>query len=245
MKAWFLSDLHLKNINERNSITLLRFLRSLLDDPQTTHLYFLGDIFDLWVGDSDVFQAKFQALVDVIVELKRKGVEIVYFEGNHDVQVKSFWEDKFEIPVFNEARIFRLGDFEVRLEHGDYINPDDKAYLRYLELIRHPKMKTLADVVPGKFWDEVGSFASRLSRKKSSSVRRDTTDEMRQKIRTFAQEKAKSSDFDYIITGHMHVRDEFEFADGNKKRISINLGSWYEPPQVLLLTEKGHSWKQL
>lgn len=245
MRAWFLSDLHLKNINERNSIVLLRFLHSLLEDPETTHLFFLGDIFDLWVGDSDVFQNKFQALVDAIAEIKRKGIEIVYFEGNHDVQVKGFWQDKFGIPVLTEARVYSLGPFSVRMEHGDYINPDDKFYLRYLELIRNPRMKKLADVVPGKFWDEVGNFASRLSRKKSYSVRRDSSEAIRQKIRDYAQLKALETNFDYIITGHMHVQDEFQFEMDQKTKQSINLGSWYGTPQALCLTEEGHSWKEL
>lgn len=245
MQAWFVSDLHLKNINERNSVILLRFLHSLLENDKVTHLYLLGDIFDLWVGDSDVFQKKFQAIVDAIADLKRKGVEIAYFEGNHDVQVKSFWQDKFGIPVHVDAKIVHLGPHKVRLEHGDYINPDDKAYLKYLETIRAPRMKILADVVPGIFWDEVGSFASRLSRKKSYSGRRDSSDDIREKIRNYALDKATDSNFDYIITGHMHVRDEFEFDYNNQKKVSINLGSWFEEPQALCLTEAGHSWKKL
>lgn len=245
MRAWFISDLHLKNINERNSITLLRFLRFLSEDPDTTHLFLLGDIFDLWVGDSDVFQMKFQAIVDAIADLKRQGIEIVYFEGNHDVHVRNFWEQKFSIPVWTTHRVYPLGALRVRMEHGDFINPDDKAYLKYLEIIRHPVMEKVADIVPGKFFDEVGSFASKLSRKRSSSDRKQKEEFLRKLIRKYAQEKAKESTFDYIITGHMHVRDEFEFQADNKKKISINLGSWYEEPQALCLSEKGHSWKPL
>ncbi|MEZ0393378.1 MAG: UDP-2,3-diacylglucosamine diphosphatase [Pseudobdellovibrionaceae bacterium] len=245
MQAWFISDLHLKNINERNSVILLRFLHSLKQDKATTHLFFLGDVFDLWVGSSDVFQKKFQAIVDAIADLKRRGIEVVYFEGNHDVQIKNFWEQKFQIPVQVDAKIFDLGPYQVRLEHGDYINPDDKAYLRYLEFIRNPKMNLVAEFIPGKFFDEVGSFASRLSRKQSSTTRRDSEEVMRERIRTYAQSKARESEFDYIITGHMHVRDEFEFDLNSKKKISINLGSWFETPKALRLTEAGHSWVQL
>jgi UDP-2,3-diacylglucosamine hydrolase len=245
MQAWFVSDIHLRNINERNSVILLRFLHSLLNDSKTTHLVFLGDIFDLWVGDSDVFQRKFQSLVDAIAELKRKGVEILYFEGNHDVHIKNFWEKKFQIPVWVDFQIVQMGPFKVRLEHGDYINPDDEMYIKYLEFIRSPKMEKVAHILPGKLLDAVGTLASRKSRKRSSVIRRDSEDDLRRKIRDFAVDKSKETNFDYIITGHMHVQDTYEFQTKDKKQISINLGSWFEDPKALCLTETGHQWKPL
>lgn len=245
MKAWFVSDIHLRDINERNSVILLRFLHSILEDSDTTHLFLLGDIFDLWVGDSDVFQTKFQALVDVIATLKQKGVEVVYFEGNHDLHVKNFWEEKFSIPVHVDFKVLPLGPFQVRMEHGDFINPDDTAYLKYREVIRSPQMQKVAQWLPGIVLDELGIRASKLSRKKSSYERRNSEAELRQMIREFALSKFQETPFDLIITGHMHIRDEFEFEAGGKKRVSVNLGSWFEEPCALLLTEQGHFWKKL
>lgn len=245
MKSWFVSDIHLRDVNERNSIILLRFLRSLQEDPQVTHLFFLGDIFDLWVGDSDVFQKKFQALVDVIVEIKRRGVQVIYFEGNHDVHVKGFWEKKFSIPVWTDAKYYQLGKWKVRLEHGDLINPDDQKYLMYRSFVRQPRLEKLAYLLPGRLLDEVGIAASKLSRKKSSVKRRDSEGRLRQMIRTYAQTKVEQESYDLMITGHMHVRDTFEFDVDGHKKVSINLGSWFEEPMALCLTEAGFSWQEL
>ncbi|PIS11843.1 MAG: UDP-2,3-diacylglucosamine diphosphatase [Bdellovibrio sp. CG10_big_fil_rev_8_21_14_0_10_47_8] len=245
MQAWFVSDIHLRDINERNSVRLLRFLHFLLKDSEATHLFLLGDIFDLWVGDSDLFQRKFQAIVDALAELKKKGVEVIYFEGNHDVHVKRFWEEKFSIPVFVEHKVYHLGPFQVRLEHGDYINPKDIKYLKYLELIRSKKMEKVAHVVPGKFWDQVGSWSARKSRKRSSGQRQNNEQNLREMIRLYAQDKSQEQSFDYIITGHMHIRDEFAFEAAGKKVMSINLGSWFDEPKALCLTESGHSWREL
>ena len=245
MQAWFISDIHIKTINERSSIKLLRFLHFLKENSEATHLFLLGDIFDLWVGDSDVFQTKFQAIVDALVQLKQKGMQVVYFEGNHDVHVKRFWENKIGIPVHVEHQIFQLGPHRVRLEHGDYINPDDKTYLKYLKFIRHPHAEKLAHILPGKLLDEAGNMGSKFSRKKSS-VRRDRDQEkLRGLIHAYAEKVSKDSDFDYIITGHMHVRDEYKFSVKSQPKISINLGSWYEEPMALCLTDKGYSWKTL
>lgn len=245
MKAWFVSDIHLRDINERNSIILLRFLHSLLKDSETTHLFLLGDIFDLWVGNSDVFQTKFQALVDALAEIKRKGIEVIYFEGNHDVHVKSFWEGKFSIPVFVDAKYFQLGKWKVRMEHGDFINPNDHKYLKYRATIRKPHMDKLADIIPGKFLDSVGIFASKLSRKKSSVRRRDSESQLREMIREYAKEKFQEEPFDLMITGHMHIKDDFEVEKSGHKGRSINLGSWFEAPQALCLTEKEYTWIDL
>jgi UDP-2,3-diacylglucosamine hydrolase len=205
----------------------------------------LGDIFDLWIGDSDVFQMKFQAVVDAIAALKRKGIEIVYFEGNHDVHIHDFWQRRLKIPVHVDYQVIELGPYKIRMEHGDYINSQDQAYLRYLKVIRNPKVAQLALKLPGHFWNELGQAASKISRKFSSERRRDAGDHLRQMIRDFAQAKFKETPYDFIITGHMHVRDEFEFEAQGKKRISINLGSWFEGPRALLISEQGHSWRDL
>lgn len=245
MQAWFISDLHLKDLNERNSIILLRFLHSLADNPKATHLFLLGDIFDLWVGGSDVFQKKFQNIVDEIVALKKKGLEVVYFEGNHDVHVKNFWENKFSIPVWTSAQIYQLGPYKVHLEHGDLMNPEDLAYLRYRSIIRQPLIAPLADLIPGKFLNEAGNFASRLSRKKSHVRRQNQQERIRKTIHTYADQAFAKDPFDYMITGHMHVRDEYQVGSAEKKGLSINLGSWFEETLALRLDESGHHWVSL
>ncbi len=244
MKAWFISDIHLKNVNERNSISLLRFLNSLKDDKTTTHLFLLGDIFDLWVGDSDFFQSKFQSIVDAILELKRKGIEIVYFEGNHDLHIKSFWED-FAIPVWTHEKYYQLGPWKVRLEHGDFINERDMAYKRLRSFLRMPVLERVAYTIPGKIWDAIGTKASRYSRSHSAQYRLDKEKDLRQMIRSYAQRKFTEENFDILVTGHMHIKDEFPFEIEGRKSVSINLGSWFEQPQALLLEEKGYSWKTL
>ena len=48
--------------------------------------------------------------------------------------------------------------------------------------------------------------------------------------------------FDFIITGHMHVRDEYYFESKKNKPGSFNLGSWFEDVKVLKLTESGPQW---
>lgn len=246
MVAWFVSDIHIKDINERNSIILLRFLNSITSgDRPCTHLFLLGDIFDLWVGDSDHFQKKYQTFVDLILKIKNAGIQVLYFEGNHDLHLQSFWSQKFGIQVVEDIHFENLGPWKVRMEHGDLINHQDLAYLRLRKFLRLPQMKTVFLNSPGVFFDFLGQSFSKISRKKSSEMRKTKEDVFRTMIRSHAERIYNEESFDYIITGHMHIRDEYLFKVNGKDVRSINLGSWFEEPAALCLTDKGHSWVML
>lgn len=240
MTAWFVSDIHIKNLNERSSIILLRFLHSLLNKERpATHLFLLGDIFDLWVSNSSVFVHKFQAIVDAIVSLKRAGIEVVYFEGNHDVHVKQYWEAELGIPTFADFRIYQLAEFKVRMEHGDLINQEDHTYLKYREFIRKPFMESIAPILSGRIMDEVGNLASKISRRYSSTDRARNQEFLRKMIRNYAENVFKETHFDLLITGHMHIQDDYEFQKDGISARSINLGSWFDGPKALRLDSSG------
>lgn len=244
--AWFVSDLHLKDINERSSIILLRFLRSLLNKERPcTHLFLLGDIFDLWISDAAYHVYQYQAFVDLIVKLRDEGVQIVYFEGNHDVHVKHFWQEQLGIPTYTEAQLFQLGPWSVRAEHGDMINLEDKAYQRYRGVIRSPQVEKIAPLIAGRVFSKIGELASKVSRKHSSAHRQIDRDKLRQMIRDHAEKTVEETPFDYIITGHMHIQDEYDFKSGSKTVHSINLGSWFDGPKALCLNEAGASFVEL
>lgn len=234
-------------MQERNSDILLRFLHSLREkNPQEIHLFLLGDIFDLWVGGSNIFVKKFQPLVDAIRDLKNAGARITYIEGNHDVHIDSFWKKKLGVEVFVEAQFYNINGLEIRVEHGDLINLDDHTYLKYRSFIRRPWVKPLSWIVPGKFWDEVGNYAARKSRKRSHVYRVRNEEKLSQMIRAHAERVYSEHPYDVIISGHMHVYDDYQFHVGDKTARSINLGSWYGPEvKVLKLSKQSLEWVQI
>ncbi len=239
LNAWFVSDIHLKSINERNSHKLLRFLHY-LENQKVTHLFLLGDIFDLWLGNSEISHAEFEPIVSSIIRIKQKGVDVRYFEGNHDLHLQQFWQNKFSIPVYTEHENFDLGHWKVRLEHGDLINQQDKSYLKLRSFLRHPKTESVLLKIPDQVVALIGHTASQLSRKFSSERRKQDADKIEGMIRSHAMAMCREDDFDYIITGHMHVRDEYSFQHNEKKVTSVNLGSWFEETKALNLTDSGH-----
>jgi UDP-2,3-diacylglucosamine hydrolase len=247
LEAWFISDIHLKTMQERNSEILLRFLHSLRrQDPHSTHLFLLGDIFDMWVGAHDVFVKKFQPLVDAIAELRSAGMRVTYIEGNHDVHVDHFWQKKLGVEVFVEAQFYDLNGVIVRIEHGDLINLEDKAYLRYRSILRNPWIEPLGHIIPGKFWDAVGNYAARKSRARGQKYRPPNEEKLKGLIRAHAHRVYEKKPFDVIISGHMHVWDDYEFQVGIRKSRSINLGSWYGAEvKALKMTGRTFEWVTL
>lgn len=237
MKAWFLSDIHLKDINERNGQTLLRFLFYLNQNPQDHQLFLLGDIFDFWVSDGRAFVDSFREIIDQITLLKKNGGEVYYFEGNHDFHIDRYWTKKFEIPVIEDFAYINLQGLNVRIEHGDFINPDDAAYLKYRAFIRHPIVEFIGHVLPSSFLKSFGESQSRKSRKKTSSYALQNFKRIQDLIRSHAHRVYLEKPFDLLVAGHMHILDEYELS-GLKNVKSFNLGTWLEQPRVLLLENK-------
>ncbi len=260
MESYFLSDIHLKSASERNGKILLRFLRSLQNssshstsshsslkraDPSQVQIFFLGDIFDLWVSGGQAFIDKYQDLLIAIKDLTLSGVRIVFFEGNHDLHLAPYWENELGVEVYTEARTMDIGGLRVRLEHGDLINLEDVAYLRLRHFLRHPWMEKVGHTIPGWVWLKVGEWLSPVSRKRSASYRHRNEKKLIQMIRHHASRAYQEAPFDLIVTGHMHVRDDFSFQMDGRNVRSINLGSWFEDVKILKICEGQVRWVEL
>ncbi len=247
MEAWFLSDIHLKSMEERNGKILLRFLHSLLErNPEKIQLFLLGDIFDLWIGSHDYFVRQYQPLIDALKNLKALGARIIYFEGNHDVHIDKFFQHELGAEVFTDARYFEIQGLTVRCEHGDLINREDHAYLKYRSIIRGAVVRAMALHLPGPFWGYVGMKMSHSSRKKSAVYRSQNELQLIQMIRNHVGRAYLERSFDYIISGHMHVFDDYCLTIHEQNIRSINLGSWFEDEvKVFRIIEGRGDWFSL
>ncbi len=237
MTSWFVSDIHLKDLHERNGNTLLRFLFYLNQNPKEHRLFLLGDIFDAWVSNGWAFVNHFGLLIEEVEKFKLAGGEIFYFEGNHDVHIDVFWTKKFGIPVIENMQYFDLHGMTLRLEHGDFINPEDHAYHRYRKLIHQPWVEFLAHNLPSHFWKWLTESQSKKSRKKTSRYAIENSERIIKLVRAYAAKKFSEKAFDIIVTGHMHIFDDYTFKVKERSVRSINLGTWLEVPRALKITD--------
>ncbi len=218
---------------------LLRFLKSL--DRDTTHLFLMGDIFDLWIADHALFSNRFAPLVHEIVNIVRRGVEVHYFEGNHDFHLKEFWQDKMGVHVHEAPYYMKLGSMRVRLEHGDQTNPEDRVYRFQRWTLRTWLIETMSFYAPGSLVRFIGENWSGTSRKKRPYVNQ----AVKERARKFAEDQANEEFFDIMVCGHTHMRDDHAFKVDNKNSRYINLGTWLLKPATLEITDQSVQFIEL
>ena len=234
MRAVFVSDLHLTEPQSPRYQVFVKFLEHL---PQQScdALVLLGDVFDLWLGSHAYFLTKHKVLLGALKNLKDRGCEIHYFEGNHDLHLADYFQARLGICVHPQDFSVLWDGLRLRMEHGDLANPDDHGYLFLRKFLRHPLTTKLLKSMPGRWVHHIGDRASKASRDYTAP----RSEASRTIVREYAQRLAGEDDFDILLTGHTHCRDDYTFSQGGKQRRSINLGSWFDDPiQILLLQDQ-------
>ncbi len=248
LRAWFVSDIHILSTEDVRYGRFLKFLEDRLEDG-TTHLFLVGDIFDLWVGGHEYFSQRYSEVVEVIRKIVANKIEVHYFEGNHDLHLSDFWQNELGVRVHREFQMFSFGSFRVRVEHGDQMNPDDTGYLLLRRILRTAPVAWLAETLPGEAIQSIGNKMSRSSRKwTSSAFKARNENAIRKLIRAHAAKVYVVQPFDLLITGHVHVRDDHQWSprDGERSR-SVGLGCWLvdQPSEALCLEPAGATWKKI
>lgn len=234
MKAFFLSDLHLKKMDEPNAQKFLSFLRQAVKDPDLTHLFLVGDIFDLWISNHAYFRKKFAPIIEQIKQLRLRDVEVHYFEGNHDLYLERFWQDSVDVQVHSDSAIFEMGGLRVRVEHGDLIDKDDRGYRFLRWFLRTPVMTWIAHNLQQTLVAQIGERASRASRAYTSESKTISRQQALAKIRHHAEKLVLREPLDFVISGHLHTRDDIVLTSGKRKIRSVNLGSWFDEQKVFV-----------
>jgi UDP-2,3-diacylglucosamine hydrolase len=257
-RAYFISDAHLKSMREANAGKLLAFLRAISPRPgakahplAATHLFLVGDIFDLWVGSHRWFIDEYAPLADATRALVEGGVEIHFFEGNHDIYLTDFWQGKVGAAVHRDAAVFRLGETRARVEHGDLINPADGGYLALRKALRSRPVEWLAKRLPDRAIAAIGRYASAASRAYGSDAKKADAEAIRAMIRAHARRvsgpnsanatasASGDGEFDLIVTGHAHVRDDWSFQAFGRPARAVNLGWWRHDQQAFVVDGAG------
>jgi len=246
LAAHFVSDIHLVSGSDKNATRFLQFLKSLGHDQECSHLFLLGDIFDLWLSDYRYFQEVYRLIVDSIKRLVSEGVRVHYFEGNHDLYLKKFWQEQLGVQVHSSPWLTQLGPWKVRLEHGDQMDPTDIGYVFLRWFLRTPVVKLVFQSLPEGLLIKTGERASRMSRIYTSGYKSQDFETAKAKMLAHGRRVFSVTPFDVLIAGHFHVHEDCQVKVGEKKFRLINLGMWGEKgARVFLLNEAGGRWLDL
>ena len=229
-KLVFISDIHLGSKNEPRFFSFIDLLKTLETDG-TTHLFMVGDIFDFWIGNKKIFIDRYQEAINAVNGLVSNGVKVIYFQGNHDVDLKRYWGKKLGVDVYTKPTTFNFNQTKIRVEHGDNFDPDDTGYFIWKAILTSNFLSGLAMIVPSPVVGRISDFLSSKSREYSDKDRESHKVAILEKLHKYVQLQAEKEDFDFIITGHIHYKDSYRFELDGKDIQSINLGTWLHDSQ--------------
>jgi UDP-2,3-diacylglucosamine hydrolase len=199
MHAIFIADAHLKRPTDENYRLLLRFLQDL--PPGTERLFIMGDFFEFWLGDSPLPFPHYGPVLEQLQALTAQGIELFFFEGNHDFHLGDYFRATFKARVFPDDTTLTMDGRRIYLCHGDRINRADHAYRLLRFAFRNPLTRLLAKIVPPSFpaWIAVNLGNHSKGKHKTATVKWDYL----QLVRDFAATRFRSG-YDVVVTAHFH-----------------------------------------
>lgn len=233
--SYFVSDVHLGLVSsdpvEREE-RFLGFLRSIPRD-RTCTLYLLGDIWDFWYEYRDVVPRDGIRVVAELVSLMDAGVEVCFFEGNHDIWTFSLFES-LGMRKLTQPCCLQIGGKAFCMGHGDGIGGAGLGYRLMSWVFRsHWAQTAFSWLHP--------SLAFRLARKWSGQHRQGRepyhfrgADEP---LFKFALKEQEIRDVDFFVFGHFH--DKVDMRAGSARLVVLK--DWLEGgmPHAVFDAESG------
>ena len=135
----FISDLHLSP----QAPGATRIFLDFLGGPARTasHLFILGDLFDVWPGDDSIDEAPDgfnRMIVDALRALTDSGVNLSVMHGNRDFLLGDKFARRSGAKALPDPYVLSLPSGQFVLSHGDLLCTDDTAYQAFRAQVRDP-----------------------------------------------------------------------------------------------------------
>ena len=222
-KIYFASDFHLGIPDQPSSVArekkIVKWLRSIEDDAAI--IYLIGDLFDYWFEYKHVVPRGYVRLLGTLADLKDDGIDIRIFTGNHDLWMKSYFQEELGIPVTTKHVSEEFSGKKFFIGHGDGIGPGDKGYKFMKRIFQSRLNQWMYSQLHPDAATRLANYFSRRSRK--NNRREKFLGEENEWQIVFAKEILKKEHFDYFIFGHRHIPLEIPLGDN---AVFINLGDW-------------------
>ena len=205
---YFVSDIHLgcadTAVSRRAERAFCRWLDMVAKDAKS--IYLLGDIFDFWFEYRTVAPQGYVRVLGRLAELADRGVEVVFYAGNHDMWCLDYLTRECGVRVVLKPQVESIAGRSVHLAHGDNMNIKGQPMLRLMNsLFRSGVARWLFR------WLIHPDFSMRLGRMFSGKSRKSHSNEIPslavlEPLKQYAKEHHKANgDVATYIFGHMHI----------------------------------------
>lgn len=252
-KDWiFVSDAHFTGREPKEMDDFLRFLDS--EKERMGHLVILGDLFEFFFGFRNFLSEgnsfAFSGYLPVLERLQflcHHGIQIQYFEGNHDFFLHALFSEKFnmDVEVHPDGAEKRLDGKRAFIAHGDLSNPKQWKYRAFRRILKNPWTYGLIHLAGPRLTRRIAQKLSSMSYQKYH-----TGNDLNAPpaFKAFAHKKFLQG-FEIVILGHSHFPEEVEEWIDGRRCVYFNVGDWmthrsflrFSPPEQFRLCryEKG------
>ncbi len=209
-----ISDLHLGNPFSKSRERALQFLRWAAS--RDYDLCINGDGLEIAQSSFMKMAMEVPEVFRTLREIGRRGKNVYYVVGNHDIALEHFLEDWGIMKVCPFLNL-ESGNLRIRVEHGHLYDPFFVNYPRLYEVLTrfggvllaiHPEIYRL--------WIALEKFRARLRARRTGIL--GEPPEFAEAAREIC-----NRGFDAVVFGHTHHRGEVDLGEGKRY---LNSGSW-------------------
>ena len=223
-KIYFASDFHLGAPNHKESLIREKRICNWLCQisPEAKEIYLLGDLFDFWFEYDKVIPKGFERLKGKLAELSDMGVQIHFFNGNHDLWTFGYFKKELGFKVYREPKIFEINNKYFYLAHGDGLGKGNVTYKLIKKIYLNTICQFLFAITPSTIGISLAKYLSNSSRKKN---RKYPGKNIHNSLIEHSKKILQNTKVDYFIYGHNHDPKIIQLEKGSKY---INLGDWVQ-----------------
>ncbi len=235
--VYFASDVHLgcgdPSVAQRVERQFLAWLDRIEVDARAVCL--AGDIFDFWFEKKGRIPDGYDRVLLRLRELTARGIEVLFFTGNHDMWLGGYFERVCGMRVFTGPQLLEFYGVRVLVAHGDNLNIADKPLLRLLNAFFRSKCarRVFEWLTPyrGILW--IGRRWSAASRR--SGGEKSYSEAVTEPLVEWARGYAAAHRVDCFVFGHMHWARDCR-CEGLH---TVHLGCWEQRPTYAVLEPSG------
>ena len=133
MKPRFISDIHLSEDTPHLTNAFKTFLNE--SRETCTHLFILGDLFEIWIGDDDDNSFS-QEIKKILIDFTLNGPETFFMHGNRDFLIGEAFASEVDISILPDPYTLDINGLKIILSHGDFLCTDDVDYIEFRDEVR-------------------------------------------------------------------------------------------------------------
>lgn len=225
----FVSDIHLSPNHSALHELFLAFLHG--PARSADHLFILGDLFDVWVGQ-DIHSDYAKLIQHELQALHKHGVELFFMGGNRDFLLEKSFLNQCGCTKLRDPYYFSLQGVPTVLTHGDLLCTQDIPYQRYRRIVQNPLARFIFLKLPQKNRDNLG----KKLRLKSQQYQQTQTATILDASPEAAENMMHKFKVHQLIHGHVHRPNIHDHPIDGRMGKRVVLGDWNTQGSVIIST---------